>query len=166
MRGKPLEFCTHHARAARAGTKTVTWKPLSPADQERRLLGYNDTPGPFIVGYTAQVMEPWGYVNGAVAFASSFVSDIATDPSNYPLGWKLMPGVRSERTATITAVSMRRLSTLTEEEAVLAGTPPPNGSTWLAEYQRQWNNTYRGTQAWGANPLCWRVTFALNAVDP
>jgi hypothetical protein len=71
-------------------------------------------------------------------------------------------GLRSEKSVTITACDLVKLSTITEAEATLAGTIPPDGSTYLAEFERQWRSAYRGAQAWEADPLCWRIAFNLN----
>jgi hypothetical protein len=72
-----------------------------------------------------------------------------------------MTGMRAEKTVLIKSCTLHQLSTITEAEAKLAGTVPPDGSTYLAEFERQWRGAYRGAQAWEADPLCWRVAFTL-----
>lgn len=163
MRSKPLEFCTHLARAVRDGIKTTTWKPLSPADQERRAAGYTSNDVPYVVGSSTPIMEAWGYMNGAVTFASTFSTGRATDPFNPPPNFKLQHGARSEKSVTIKSCTLVRLATITEAEAVLAGTVPPDGGTFLAEFERQWRGNYKDVLGWDANPLCWRVAFTLDA---
>ncbi len=161
MRSKPLEFCTHLARAVRDGAKTTTWKPLSPADQERRADGYTSNAVPYPVDAVAAIMEPWGHLNGAVAYASTFSTGRATDPFTPPAGFKAQYGTRSEKSATITSCTLVRLATMNEAEAVLAGTIPPDGGTFLAEFERQWRGNYKDALDWDANPFCWRVAFTI-----
>lgn len=161
MINKPLEFCTHLARAIRANVKTTTWKPLSPADQERRAAGYTSPNVPFPAGSVSPLMEPWGYVNGKITFASSFAPDTATGPSTPPPGWRPMRGTRWEKSLLISSCDLVQLSTITEEKARLTGTNPPEGSTYLAEFERQWRAAYRGAQAWDSDPYCWLIAFTL-----
>lgn len=155
MHSKALEFCTPFARAARMGAKTTTWKPLSPADQARRAGGYTSDSVPYPIGAVTSILEPWGYLDGAIVYAATFSGD---PPPNF----KLQRGVRSAKKATIVSCDLVRLATMNEAEAVLAGAIPPNGVTALDEYKRQWGITYSGPLAWDANPLCWRVGFTVN----
>lgn len=166
MRSKPLEFCTHLARAVRDGVKTTTWKPLSPADQERRAAGYTSDDVPYVVGAIVPIMEAWGYVNGAVTFASTFSTGRATDPFAPPASFKPQLGARSEKSVKILSCDLVRLATITEAEAIRAGTIPPDGGTFLAEFERQWRSNYQGPLGWDANPLCWRVAFQLTKINP
>ncbi len=163
MKGRPLEFCTHLARAVRDGAKTTTWKPLSAADQERRAEGYTSNDVPYPVGAVVPIMEAWGYVNGVITFASSFSTGRASDPFKPPVSFKPQFGTRTEKSATIVSCDLVKLATITEEEAKLAGTIPPDGGTFLAEFERQWRGNYKDALSWDKNPLCWRIAFTLNA---
>jgi hypothetical protein len=155
-------FCAHLARAVRLGHKTVTWKPLSPADIDRRINdGYVSNRTPFGIDEIVRMEEPWGYVNNAVVYASSFVNERRGGPFTIPAGFRPMDGMRGDRKLKITTCELRNLNTIDEVDATLAGTIPPDGGTYLAEFIAQWESAYRDTQAWAANPLCWHVTFTI-----
>jgi hypothetical protein len=156
-----LVFCAHLARTIRLGLKTVTWKPLAPADLERRSAGYVSEAKPFTPGEVVTLIEPWGYRGGAVVYMSSFVNERQGAPFTIPDGFSPMQGTRGQRTLTIISCDLRNLHTLDEADARLAGAIPPDGEPYLVEFQRQWT-AYRGLQAWDANPLCWRISFTLN----
>ena len=161
---KTLLFCSHLARAIRLGHKTVTWKPLASADLERRANGFVTNVQPFFVGDIVRLEEPWGYLGSVITYESSFVNEKQSGPFTEPPGFRPVQGARGERTLTITGCDLRNLNTIDENEANLAGTIPPDGSTYLAEFERQWRGAYRDLQAWDANPLCWRIAFTLNPV--
>lgn len=153
--GKPLEFCAHLARAVRSGQKTVTWKPLALPDLARRRAGYAGAEVPFAAGSVSPIYEPWGTIGGETTYVSSFADGAV------PAGFVRGRGLRSEISVLIESCRLVELSALTEAEAKLAGTLPPKGSTYLAEFERQWRGAYHGPQAWDAKPLCWRVAFRL-----
>jgi hypothetical protein len=157
-----IQFCAHLARAIRDGLKTTTWKPLSAADNERRLAGYQSSAVPFAPGTILVMEEPWGLVGANIVLASSFTPARRSDAATPPDGWREM-GNRAGGTLTVVSCELRRLATITEEEAQLAGTLPPDGDTYLAEFERQWRGAYRGAQAWDASPYCWLIAFTVNA---
>jgi hypothetical protein len=151
-------FCAHLARAIHDGIKTTTWKPLSPADNARRQDGFTGDAMPYSPGAVLVMDEPWGLVGSTIVFAATFTPARLSDPATPPAGFRPM-GNRDRIKLSVVSCSLRRLSTLTEDEALLAGTVPPHGDTYKAEFERQWRSTYRNTLAWDADPFCWRVAF-------
>jgi hypothetical protein len=158
-----IQFCAHLARAIHDGQKTTTWKPLSVADNARRLAGYQSNEVPFVPGTTLVMDEPWGLVGPNIVLASSFTPARRSDAATPPDGWRAMNGTRPGGKLTVASCSLRRLATITEDEAKLAGTIPPDGDTYRAEFERQWRGAYRDAQAWDANPYCWLISFTLSA---
>jgi hypothetical protein len=158
-----IQFCAHLARAIHDGLKTTTWKPLSAADNVRRLAGYKSDEVPFDPGTILTLEEPWGVVGSKNVLASSFTPARRSDAATPPDGWRQMIGTRPSGTITVVACTLRRLATITEDEAKLAGTIPPDGGTYRAEFEAQWRGAYRGAQAWDENPYCWLLAFTLNA---
>jgi hypothetical protein len=156
-----LLFCAHLARAIHDGIKTTTWKPLSAADNDRRLDGYQGQEVLFAPGTILVMDEPWGLVGSKIVLASSFTPARRSDEATPPDGWRAMIGSRPGGTITVGSCSLRRLATITEDEARLAGTAPPDGDTYLAEFERQWRGAYRGGQAWDENPYCWLIAFTF-----
>lgn len=159
---KSIIFCAHLARAVRLGHKTITWKPLSPDDIDRRVNdGFVTNEKPFNVDDVVRMEEPWGYLNGVVTYASSFVNEKRSGAFTTPIGFHPVQGTRGDRTLKITGCDLRNINTIDEADAHLAGTIPPDGGTYLAEFIAQWGGAYRDQQAWPANPLCWRISFTL-----
>lgn len=156
--GKSLEFCPHLSRAIRDGKKVTTWKPISAAELAK--LAADPAFRPFAIGAVCQIMEPWGKALGKDVFSSSFSEAfrIAKPPPRFVP----MPGLRSEVGVTITACEVRKLSTITESDAIKAGTIPVDpDTTFRAAFERQWKSAYGGAQAWDADPSCWVISFQL-----
>jgi hypothetical protein len=158
---KALAFCAHLATAVRDGTKTVTYKPLSPNDLARRAAGWKGEATPYPVGAKTQIYEPCGHAATGKVFESSFTPKDARAERNAPASFRPITRLESELTATIVACELVKLSTLTESDA-RKSVVAPAGSTALSEFERQWRATYRGPQAWEMDPLCWRIAFTVN----
>jgi hypothetical protein len=157
---KSLEFCAHLAKAIRGGVKTTTWKPLSPADQERRAGGFTSGSVPYQQGAHARMFEPWGTKDGGVVYVSSFCADTQNGEYTTPAGFRAGQGLKSEIDLYIVSCALRKLQTITEQEAVEAGMIPVE-NTHREEFIKQWQGQYRGALAWGANPFCWLVSFQI-----
>ncbi len=159
---KPLEFCAHLAKAVRRGTKTTTWKPLSKADQQRRTEGYSNDIGPFIVGDTVRMMEPYGTVGREVVFFSSFVQDGYGMSYDVPVGFQRGHDMWTGVSLLIESCELKKLSDMNEQEAILSGMVPGEGRTHLQEFEKQWRDAYKGAQGWDSDPWCWRVQFRIS----
>jgi hypothetical protein len=157
---KHLEFCAHLAAAVRDGSKTVTYKPLSPGAITRHAQGVVSEKVPYPVGSVARIFEPSGRGPGGIVFESSFTSKDATKQRKPPADFRPTGQLDTELTVTILASTIVKLSSITEADARLSVVAPA-GSTARAEFERQWRAAYRGPQAWEQDPLCWRIDFAI-----
>lgn len=158
---KHLEFCAHLAASVRDGSKTVTYKPLSPGDLQRRTEGFTSDDVPYPVGAASRIFEPCGFGPSGRIFESSFTPKDARAPRTPPAGFRPTARLDTELVAKILACDLVKLSSVTEADAAKAGIVAPAGSTRRAEFERQWREAYRGPQAWEQDPLCWRIEFVL-----
>jgi hypothetical protein len=159
---KSLEFCAHLARAIRNGVKKTTWKPLSIADQRRRASGLTPESVPYPIGSRPRMFEPWGTLNGGVVYVSSFCADTQNGQYDKPVGFQPGQGLKSEVSLYIVSCDLRKLQTITEQEAEEAGMVT-TGNTHREEFIRQWQGQYRGALAWEADPFCWLISFQISS---
>lgn len=155
-----LEFCYHLAYGVRHEIKNLTLKPVHPSRQIR--MDSAPPPPPFQVGQIVPVKEPWRMTPHGIELAAALATSAPTfdDP---PRGFRpasTMPLEYAQLRVRITEVTLIKASSLTEEDAQRCGTIPHDG-TYRDEFIRQWSATYTGALAWGVDPWCWRIAFAL-----
>lgn len=161
----PIDFCTHLALAVFKRQKTATYKPLSTRELALHTAG-KPVPSPY--GHAGDVLwmrEAFGTVDSKLAYVANYAMDgyrgrVAL-PSRFVPSDEDMVREQARLALSVATVDIVSLQGLDEVGAKATGTLPSNGrSTFLDEFKAQWDEAYP-RMAWAANPLCWRVTFAV-----
>lgn len=163
-----IDFCPQLVRAVMQGKKTLTFKPLLPA--ELAIVEADGTPTPpwGPNGALIFVAEVWGTARGKIIYLADCVGDGFRSVAKFPVGYSSAPWPTTLETSRILLRLVAEpqivgvASAVTDEAtaAKIVNQPSEGRTTYLDELKTQWATTYHGPYAWDQNPLCWRLEFA------